>query len=416
MTAPARLRLLVTTTTLPRWEGDAEPRFVLDLAVSMQDRFDITILAPAAPGAAAEARLSGVRVLRYRYAPFAAWERLAAPGAILPNLRRSPALFLLVPLLLLGQFIALARWLRRERFDAVHCHWLVPQGAVYALLSMLRRVPPALLTCHGGDAFALRGWLFRWIKRRTLGRVAAVTCVSGEIAEHLAAIAPERAALMRQVPMGVDLARFSPDPRASEARRARRMAGDAPRVLFVGRLADKKGLPVLLDALRREAPTRLGLRLRIVGDGPLRESLEASASDLIGAGRVEFAGALPHERLPAEFAAADLFCAPFVVAPDGDREGMPTVLLEAAASGIAALVSDVGGCRDLIRDGETGWLVPPGDADRLAAALADAGAAPGEAERRAALARERVAGYGWRVIAERHAGILHAILPGAGAA
>ncbi len=208
-TVGGRPRLLMTTTTLPRWQGDTEPRFVLDLAIAMRDTLDITILAPRSPGAAARETIGGVAIERYRYAPFMAWEVLAAPGAILPNIRTSPLLLLLVPSLFLCQIVAVAKLLRRDSFDVVHCHWLIPQGLAFAILSLLWRCPPSLLTCHGGDAFTLNRWPIRWLKAWTVRRMGAVTAVSMEIAEYLRdLLGPDAMINPHHIPMGVDLDQF----------------------------------------------------------------------------------------------------------------------------------------------------------------------------------------------------------------
>lgn len=404
MTEMPRPRVLVTTTTLPRWDGDTEPRFVLDLAIAMGDSYDVTILAPRSPGTAREGVIEGIRICRYRYAPLRRWEVLAAPGAIMPNIRKRPLLGLLVPFLIVGQAIALSRLLRRERFDAVHCHWLIPQGLVYAAISLLGRCPPALLTCHGGDAFTLNRWPFRALKAWAVRRMAGVTAVSGEIVDYLSALTGLDGPAAEHIPMGVDLARFRPAQPRSLAEQS------APTILFVGRLAEKKGLPVLLEALRGPDLTRLGAVLRVVGDGPLRGDLEGASRDLAAAGRIHFAGALPHDALAAEFAGAKLFCAPFVIAADGDREGTPTVLMEAASSGIPIVASDIGGCRDIIVPGVSGWLVPSGDAALLAAALTEALSDPEAAQRFAGAARDRVEGFGWRLIGQRYAEAVDAIV------
>ncbi|MEQ1929511.1 MAG: glycosyltransferase [Parvularculaceae bacterium] len=392
-------RLLVTASTLPRWRGDAEPRFVLDLALALQGAFDITILAPLSPGAAPEEMVEGVRIVRYRYAPLRRLETLAAPGAILPNIKSAPWRALLVPFLIASLGGAMARLLRRERFDLVHCHWLAPQGLAYALIRLFMRCPPALLTCHGGDAFTLNAPPFRLLKKTTIASMAGATAVSPEAVRYLSELHPGCRATM--APMGVDLERFS------SRRLERPRTGGLPTILFVGRLAEKKGLPVLIAALRRSG---VRAQFSIVGDGPLRGALERECADLISAGRVVFTGAISHEDLPAEFARADLFCAPFVVAADGDREGMPTVLLEAAASGVPILASNVGGCRELIVNGETGWLTPPGDVDALAAALGEALGEPELAARYAAAARRKVQAYAWPRVAARYEAALRSIL------
>ena len=183
------------------------------------------------------------------------------------------------------------------------------------------------------------------------------------------------------VPHGVDLGRFVPRPPP---------AGDELRLLAVGRLVEKKGFDVLIEAIRG-----LGVpaRLRIVGAGPEERRLQRDVADARLEARVEFRGPLTHEQLPAEYAATDVVVAPSVADSSGDRDGLPNVVLEAMASGRPVVAGDVGAMSSGVIDGETGLLVAPGDPARLRAALRDLGSAParraamGDAARR--LAEER---------------------------
>lgn len=137
-----RLRLLVLTSTYPRWSGDHEPGFVHELSRRLAADFDVTVLCPHAPGAAATEMLDGVRVLRYRYAP-EALETLVHNGGIIGNLARAKWKWLLVPGFFLAQAIAAWNCLRRDRPDVIHGHWLIPQGLLLATLSLVvRGFPP----------------------------------------------------------------------------------------------------------------------------------------------------------------------------------------------------------------------------------------------------------------------------------
>jgi phosphatidylinositol alpha-1,6-mannosyltransferase len=393
---------LVLTSTLPRWDEDSEPRFVLDLASAMSHRFEPVILAPMAEGTAPRERLNGIAVRRYRYAPFRRWERLASPGAIMPNLRRRPWLYILVPSFLLGQLIATVSLLRRERFEAVHCHWLIPQGLVLALASLFVKVPPILVSCHGADAFTLDSAPFRQLKTWILGRCDAISVVSREIRAKLEKTAgPQLPSAPVLIPMGVNLDHFSV-PRARNAGR--------PVILCAGRLAAKKGVANLIEAVANPRIRRRQVALRIVGDGPLLDDLKQLARRRQVSDRVTFTGPLPHQRLAEEMRTSTLFCAPFVIAADGDREGMPTVLLEAASSGLPIITSEVGGCAELIMSGTSGWLLPPGDIESLIRAIEDALDHPDRARKFAVTAREQAKRFSWPVIAARHIAILDRLL------
>lgn len=394
----AKPKLLVLTSTLPRWAGDSEPRFVLDLTRALADRFDALILAPMAVGAVDSEVLDGVQVERYRYAPFASGHVLASPGAIMPNLRRNPILWLLVPCLMVGLFIALFRALRREHFDAVHCHWVIPQGLVLWLVSFFLDVPPTLITCHGGDAFTLEFRPFKNLKRRILNDADAVSVVSREISGHFAGNITKT---MEHIPMGVDLDSFvMRDPGKTERNS----------ILFVGRLAEKKGLDRLINAMADPSLVERKATLRIAGDGPLKQNLEKLSAASINSKAIIFLGPLTHAEISTKMQLSSVFCTPFVVAADGDREGTPTVLMEAAASGIPIITSDIGGCRDIVATDVSGWLLPAGDDTALRDALVEALDNPAKALKMAKEARRRVEQYSWPNVALRFGDALQAIL------
>ncbi len=396
---PRRPRLLVLTSTLPRWLEDPEPRFVLDLACAISHRFETVILAPMAPGSKVRELMRGIDIRRFRYAPFRSWECLAAPGAIMPNLRGNPWLGLLIPTFFLGQLLAVIKLLRQEKFDAVHCHWIIPQGLVFRMTSLFVNVPPWLLTCHGADAFTLNTLPMRVIKRWILRAAGAITVVSREIGNFLAEEVnhkPWRRG--HHIPMGVDLALFQPlsGPKQSKV----------PIILYVGRLSEKKGIEYLFRALAVEPLCQRNLQVRIVGNGPLRVPLEQLTHALGIADKVLFVGSLPHHKLTAEFGGATIFCAPSVVAKSGDREGTPTVLLEAAAAGLPIIASDIGGCGDVVESGHSGWLVAPGDSHAIGAAIVEALDVPGKAIEMASGVRKKVEGFSWSQIGRRYAEVI----------
>lgn len=152
------------------------------------------------------------------------------------------------------------------------------------------------------------------------------------------------------------------------------------RVLFVGRLVEKKAPDVLLGAIRRldDLQARLPVRIEatFVGAGPLLESVAAEARSLSNA-TVEFVGAMAHDDVLAMYPSYDVFCLPSY------SEGLPVVLMEAMASGVAVITTPVAAIPELVEDGISGLLVPPGDAEALAGALRHLAMEPAD---RAALA------------------------------
>jgi glycosyltransferase involved in cell wall biosynthesis len=201
-----------------------------------------------------------------------------------------------------------------------------------------------------------------WEKREKLRDCAwAVTCTRAN-AEHLRALAPDP----RRVDLvyhGLDTCRFPPPP-------PRARAPDEPvTVLSVGRAVEKKGFDDLLAALAR-LPAALDWRFEHAGGGPLLPALKAQAATLGIDARIAWHGALAQPDVLALYRRADVFALPSRIAGDGDRDGLPNVLMEAQSQRLPCLATNVSGIPELIDDGRTGLLVPPRDVAALAHALA----------------------------------------------
>ncbi|MGH9232452.1 MAG: glycosyltransferase [Acidimicrobiales bacterium] len=337
----------MVATTFPARPGDGTPEFVLTLARSIPDH-DVTVVAPRMPGAARSEVIDGVRVRRVAYFP-RRWEGLAAE-AIMPTLRARPWRAVEVPFLVGALLLATWREVRRQAVAVLNPHWIVPAGLVALAVRAVTGVP-YVVTVHGADAYTLRGRLGRMVKRLVLRRAAGVLPVSGDIARSLDL---RGAPVLR---MGVDTAAI----RAAVGDRA----PEDGLLLYIGRLVDKKGVDVLVEALARLD----GARLEVIGDGPDRAALHELAARLGVAGRVRFRGKLPKAEVIAALARAQLAVIPSRVGAGGDMEGTPVVLCEVMAAGVPVVASNLGGLGECIDDGLDGLLVPPGDVDALATTL-----------------------------------------------
>ncbi len=400
VSGPAKPRLLVLTSTFPRWDGDPTPGFVFELCRRLVRRFEVSVLAPHAPGAAVRENLHGVDVHRYRYAP-QRLERLAYEGGILPRLRNRPWWLLLVPMFVVAQGLA-ARRLARDH-DVVHAHWLLPQGLVAVTVTGR----PVLATAHGGDLFGLRSVFAGRLRHWVLRRVDRLTVVSQALRDVLCAEGFDTARTV-VAPMGVDL-------RDSFVPAGEREQQGQPRLLFVGRLVAKKGVATLLRALPQILEHVPGASLEVVGDGPERDALCTLAAELGVAEAVDFVGALPQARLPDRFRAATVVVFPSEVAADGDREGFGLVAVEALGCGCAVVASDLPAMREFLVDGETALVTPAGDPAALAVATVRLLGDPGLRERLGRAGREHVlARYDWEAVASSYADLLGTLARRAG--
>lgn len=351
MKSSQKKKLLVTASTFPRWEGDTEPRFVLDLCAHMANEFDVTILVPAAPGAKNREKLEGVEIIRYHYFPIHRWETLCYPGAIVPRIKEKKIRALLIPFLFISLYFQLFKLF--PKYDAVHAHWLIPQGIVQSWFKK-----PYIVTGHGGDVTSLNKGIIKKLKIRCLNRASHVTVVSEHLKSKVQELIPELNPSV--ISMGVNTKQFGKQHYVPNYFGQ----GDKKVVLFVGRLAEKKGVTYLIEAMKK-----VDALLIIVGDGPLRKELVEQAkkiNDYENIEKIKFLGAKTHEELKEVYASADVFVIPSVKAKDGDTEGFGLVMLEAMASGIPIVASNSGGITQLIQDGINGLLCDEKNSEQLA--------------------------------------------------
>jgi glycosyltransferase involved in cell wall biosynthesis len=259
-----------------------------------------------------------------------------------------------------GQALVLASELP-DGIVHLHAHFLHTPASVARYAAMLRGLPFSI-SAHAKDIWTLP----EWEKREKLAACAFTATCTACNAEHLRALAPhERIELVYH---GIDTSRFAP-PQPSLRTRDGSDAADPVRLLAVGRAVDKKGFDDLLEALALIAPA-LQWRFTHIGDGPRGRTLERQAHALGLGARVEWLGAKTHDEVLAAYRMADIFVLPCRVAEDGDRDGLPNVLLEAQSQRVACVSTHVSGIPELIVDGETGLLVPPRERRALAGALA----------------------------------------------
>jgi glycosyltransferase involved in cell wall biosynthesis len=224
-----------------------------------------------------------------------------------------------------------------------------------------------------------------WEKREKLQEAAwAVTCTRGG-AEHLESLAPGKVSLVYH---GLDAARFPPVT-APRARRDGTSAADPLVILSVGRAVPKKGYDDLLTALAR-LPTDLHWRFVHIGGGPLLDGLKRQAEALGLRDRIDWRGARTEDEVRAAYGAADLFVLASRIGDDGDRDGLPNVLLEALSQACPVIATAVSAIPELVADGVTGALVPPGDRSALAAAILRLARDPALRARLAAAGEARV--------------------------
>ncbi len=254
------------------------------------------------------------------------------------------------------QALLLAIEVRRRGIDHLHAHFATIATSVARMAARLAGVP-FTFTAHAKDIF--HETVQQDDLRRKLEDAAAVVTVSDFNLEYLRETYGYSARRVRRLYNGLDLERFP--------------FGDAherpPHVVAVGRLVAKKGFDVLVEAAALLAERGVEFSVDLIGEGDLEAPLRERVRELGLESRFRLLGPRPQAEVVRAVAAAAAFALPAVVGEDGDRDGLPTAVLEAMALGTPCVSTDVTGIPEVLHDGETGLLVPQNDAAALADAL-----------------------------------------------
>jgi glycosyltransferase involved in cell wall biosynthesis len=279
-----------------------------------------------------------------------------------------------------GQALVLASELR-TKVDRLHAHFLHTPSSVTRYAALLCALPWSA-SAHAKDIWTTPDWE----KREKLSACEwLVTCTAAN-RDHLAALAPP--GRVELVYHGLDLGRF-PAPSVPRIPASGRSESDPITILSVCRLVEKKGMDVLLRALA-QLPASLHWRLIHVGGGPLKDRLRQLAVELGIAPRITWRGALTQDQLLPVYRDAEIFALASRIARDGDRDGLPNVLMEAQSQALACIATSVSAIPELIEHEHTGLLVKPESVEALARALERLIADPLRRTRLAAAGKARV--------------------------
>ncbi len=248
------------------------------------------------------------------------------------------------------------------RVKHLHAHFLHTPASVARYAAMMTGLP---WTCsaHAKDIYTSPNWEIS----EKLGDCGwLVTCTAAN-RDHLSDLAPDpdKVALVYH---GLDLGRW-PAPERRDGVRDGSDADNPVRLVSVGRAVEKKGYDDLLAALAL-LPKDLAWRLDHIGGGPLRAKLQQLAEQMGLQDRITWHGAQAQDAVRRAYRDADLFVLAPRIAADGDRDGLPNVMMEAQSQGLAAVTTAVSAVPELISDGVNGLLSPPGDPTALATSLA----------------------------------------------
>lgn len=390
------MRILHVVTAFPREPGDVIVPWLVELIARQRAAGHEAEVFTSAYRGGGNAEHRGIPVHRFRYAP-AAWEDLTHEEAAPDRMRRSVRYKLLPLAYVIAGAFGIWRLARRNRYDVVHVHWPLPHALFGAVARAGGRGRTRLVTHWYGVELrwvqsTLR-WL-RWFVRWALRTSDAVVAISSYTAREIERLGV-RSVAVRVIPYTSSLAAtagVSPTP-------APAASSTGPfRILFVGRLVERKGVMHLVEAVQR-LPAGLDAHLEIVGEGPERPRLEAQIARAGLAERVALRGRVSDSALQAAYRSADVAVLPSIVDARSDTEGLGVVLLEAMSYGVPVIASELGGITDIVENGASGLLVSPADPGALAEALRRLAEDRALAARLGAAGQRRAAtAFGWPAI------------------
>ena len=393
-------RLLILTSTYPRWNHDATPGFVADFARGVAPHFKaVHVLAPHYPAAAIHEATDNLHVTRYRYFWPASQQTIAYNGGAVSKIKKTPFYALQLLCFMASLFFHTLFITLTKRITIINAHWLIPQGFVGVLVKFLtgRKL---VITIHGSDVLSLNGGIMRKIKRFTL-RHADVVCVNSSVTKAACVSLYQRDYTL--IPMGIDVERFA-EAVASTKLKKQYNLGDFT-ILCVGRLSEEKGIIYLLQALKTLQASGKAFKALIVGSGPLETDLRRYITDNELTKSVIMTGWVDNSELPAYYKTADIMVGPSL------HEAQGLVFLEALAAGLPVITTTAGGTKDFVKNSRNGFLVEPQSPDQIVDKLTTvyndrsllqqlAAAAPGSV-------REK---YSWKAVTTRYTHIFKELL------
>ena len=358
------MRIVYISTAFPRNKNDRiNPWLFEAIKRLIKENHEIVVFTSSYKGIKQKS-LDGIKIYRFRYLP-KRFEILTHDVAVPERIKMGFKYKLMVlPYIIFG-FLNSLYFSLKERFDIIHVHWPFPH-IIFGIVMKIIKNKPLICTFHGGEIIFLEN-LSDILKKFFISLLRFsdfFTCNSNFTKNKLLKLT--KGTLKDKiyiVPFGITV-----EKREKENFKSKKENKNI-RILFAGRLIERKGVHVLLKAFKKVLEIVENVELIIAGDGPLRKKLEELAFELKIREKVVFKGHLSKKELEEEYKNADIFVLPSIHDEKGDTETLGVVLIEAMEFNIPVIATNVGGIPDIVKDGYNGILVPEKDEDALKDAI-----------------------------------------------
>ena len=352
------MKICILGSTYPRFDADPQVPWLRQTANRLANRGHQVTIAASSYCGGKHHEIDGLKVLRYRYAP-AFLEKLTHDEGAPSKLKNKFYKLLAVTYILLGA-IQFFYWCVKNKYDVVHVHWPFPH-ALFVILPRLLLGVTVVCTTHGaGLAMARKSKLIKAIFKFVLGFSSLNMTNSSHTKKELKRLTGFDSNVIHYGST-VGLKKV-------DSKQDRSQASNETRILFSGRLIQRKGVDYLLKALPAVLKHQ-NVKLFITGNGDRRDEWQKLAFDLEINQNVSFLGFVSNEELAKQYALCDIYCLPAIYDDNNDTEGLGVVLIEALLYSKPVISTNVGGIIDVIKNNETGLLVEEKNSEQLANAI-----------------------------------------------
>ena len=396
------MRILMVTSSYPRFEGDTIAPFIRYIAKNIAaNGHIIDLLMPYNPVMKLPED-KGINYHIYKYAPIKSWNIWGYAASLRADIKVKKRVYLLIPSVAISTFFHLMHLTRRNNYDILHVHWVLPNGPVAALIAGIRRLP-LVISLHGSDVFmAARGRFYSFLAGSCFKRASWITACSDDLRWRAIKLGASEERI-ETIPYGVDLDRFKADSTTRDfVIEQLKIPSEAKIIFTAGRLVYKKGFEYLIRALPQVLGFSDNVRLVIAGEGDLKDELIQLSRSLGVSQYVIFPGSLQHHIIPKFYSASDMIVVPSIIDQWGNVDGLPNVLMEAMASGKPIVASRIAGIPQVVHQGENGLLVEEKNPHQLAEAIIKVLKSRRLSQKLGQQAREKCRqNFDWKLIAKR---------------
>lgn len=361
------MKICILTHSFPRFLGDTATPFMGNLARALGEGHQVFVLTPFDTKLQTQKR-GPFKVISFRYAFPNSLNVLGYARTFKEGKHLNLLTYFLSPLLYLFGFIALFRLVKKEKIDVVSAHWIIPNGFIAALVKITTGVP-ITSSIPGADMhMGGQNELFRQMVGFSAKLADHIISDSSHYIDQLNELGyhPKNVSIIRY---GVDTQVFKPLERDKSLLKQLRIDPREKVILAVGRMVVQKGFIYLVDAFADVLKIIPNSKLVLIGDGYERSILEKRASQKNITDRIIFAGTISYDQLINFYNLADVFVMPSIKDSEGNLDASPVAMMEAMACGVPVVATRFSGNEDLIRNGETGYLVKEKNALEIAKAI-----------------------------------------------